>query len=547
MSFTGRIRLYLIIIALLPPALMMTVVYFYSQRQDEVSYRQNAAADLRRLIAFRDQHQRALLEAIREVLDSEWYLRMNYEFSVNPEASPEVDATLFGLDFLELIDSNDRVVASYRRPGLIGEKIELPGVRILSSRAAISEGVEYDVNGPHAVLAVRAVGDGIIGVYGGWYLERRFVETADGMIRGVTRIILAEDSSSEAARFARMEFGALYEHQGRYQAIVSGNQLAGFYAVADFEPVQTVSVFAPFIDVITIVALASVLIAVGLGMYISGKARKEIRNLIDGFGRVAGGDFSTPVMAYEEGEFAQLADSFSEMTRKLRVSQQQLAVSEKIAGWQAMARKIAHEIKNPLTPIAISADDLRRSYQDGLPEFDRVLDTNTRMIKEETARLARLLDEFSRFARLKTPEVTDVSLRDLLQSVVAVYNEADRAGRLAVDNRSVADAVRVDADLLKQVLVNLVKNALETGENVRVTITATDIPEGLELRVTDTGPGFDIRLLEHGFEPYVSHKQHGAGLGLVICQRIVHDHGGLIELSNHDAAGATVRIVLPRA
>ena len=100
-------------------------------------------------------------------------------------------------------------------------------------------------------------------------------------------------------------------------------------------------------------------------------------------------------MAYEEGEFSQLADSFSAMMGRLQDSQKKLATSEMIAAWQVVGRKIAHEIKNPLTPISISADDIRRSYHEQLPDFEETLARNCAMIKTEVHRLARLLDEFA--------------------------------------------------------------------------------------------------------------------------------------------------------
>jgi two-component system nitrogen regulation sensor histidine kinase NtrY len=295
------------------------------------------------------------------------------------------------------------------------------------------------------------------------------------------------------------------------------------------------------------VALGSVAVAVLLGFYISARSKREMDNLVEAFGKVAAGDMNTTVMAYSEDEFAKLADSFSEMMQKLRDSQTKLATTEKIAAWQAMARKIAHEIKNPLTPIGISAEDLRRSYREKLPGFDQTLDQNTRMIKTEVDRLGKLLSEFVAFARMRAPEMRVAALEQMLGEIKTLYGEAIESGRLVIVNRSEKARVRVDADQIKQVMVNLVKNGLEAGDETTVEVTLEDTDSGIRVTVRDNGPGFSDEVLKREFEPYLSTKKDGSGLGLVICQRIVHDHGGTIAIHNRETGGAEVIIDLPQS
>jgi len=321
----------------------------------------------------------------------------------------------------------------------------------------------------------------------------------------------------------------------------------GEYSVlAKFYPPNQSASMASFTQAISLVALASVLAAVVLGVFISIRTRREFDNLVEAFGKVASGNLNTTVMAYSEGEFSHLADSFSEMTRKLRLSQERLATSEKIAAWQAMARKIAHEIKNPLTPIGLSADDLRRSYQERLPGFDQTLDTNTRLIRSEVNRLTRLLDEFVAFARMKPPEPQNVNPDKLLDRLRTLYQAELAGGRLAIDLQTARSQVRLDPDLITQLLVNLVKNSLETDQTSSVRVTVSDNEIDLVISVTDTGPGFSETVLARQFEPYLSSKQGGSGLGLAICQRIVHDHGGHIEMNNRTEGGAEVTVQLPQ-
>lgn len=545
MTFTGRIRLYLVIIALLPPVLMMGVVYFYSLEQERISYRETSAADLRRLIAQRDAFKQRLVQSLENAARTEWFARVSYEATASSKPI-SINPTGLDFDFVELLDHNNTVLASWHRPGLIGETLGFRNAARQSDLIVLQESVEYDINGRHAALAGRVTGAGVISLYAGWYFDTRLQPVLENLMRGHTRLVFFEDTAATTINFADMEFGTLYESRDRYESVVSGKEDVGFVLVAQFSPSDTVSVFTSFLDAISLVAIASVLAAVGIGIYISGRAKREINNLVDAFGRVAGGDLSTPVMAYEEGEFAQLADSFSEMMHKLRQSQLQLATAQKIAAWQSMARKIAHEIKNPLTPIAISADDLRRSYIEQLPDFDQTLKKSTRMIKEETNRLARILDEFAGFARMAPPRIKEVRAGELLDALESLYSERITSGKLKVTYESRRRSLKVDPDQFRQVLVNLVKNAFEAAEDVAVNVLIKDHPEGILLSVTDTGPGFSQQAMQHSFEPYVSSKRGGSGLGLVICQRIVHDHGGTIELANNPDGGAAVTVFLPQ-
>jgi two-component system nitrogen regulation sensor histidine kinase NtrY len=222
-------------------------------------------------------------------------------------------------------------------------------------------------------------------------------------------------------------------------------------------------------------------------------------------------------------------------------------VSQKIAAWQVMGRKVAHEIKNPLTPITICADDLKRSYYEKLPEFEKTLDRNTAVIKSEVQRVIKLLDQFVAFARMAPPLRQQSSIGELLGEIGGLYGVETANGRLVVVNECGDGRYQIDPEQIKQLLVNLIKNGLESGEMATVSVTAKEEENQLILSVVDSGPGFSAEKLARGFEPYLSSKKDGSGLGLVICQRIAVDHGGSIELFNRPEGGAGVRVTLPVA
>ena len=545
MSFTGRIRLYLVVVALLPPLLMMAVVYFYSSRQTEIAYRERATEDLRRLVTYQARFRDELVGSLESIVQTSWFDRSvrlaerGRSRQINFD-----DLSGFGLDFYELLDSTGQVVASHHRPGLVGETIELH--RASAAGVRLTETTEFDISGRHASLSTSINGASGYSIHGGAYLERGFLPIAEQIVRGRIVIQFLEDDEA-TSRFRSMAFGSLYRRGDGLEAVLFGNLNAGFVTRVDFEPPDQSPVFSSFMDVISLVALVSVLAAVALGLYVSSRARREFDNLIDAFARVAAGDLSTAVMAYTEGEFARLADSFSEMTLNLRRSQTQLATAERIAAWQAMARKIAHEIKNPLTPIGISADDLRRSYQENLPEFADTLDRNTRTIRSEVNRLTRLLDEFVSFARMRPPEIQTVDVWEIMNRIESLYSDAITNDRLRVETNTSRHSLQVDDEMFQQLLINLIKNGLEASDDSTITVVVKDDANDLLLTVTDTGPGFSNEILKNSFQPYLSTKKDGSGLGLVICQRIAHDHGGQVELSNNKDGGAKVTVILPQA
>jgi len=540
MTFTGRIRLYLILVAVVPTVLVVSVIYLLGMRQAAAAERRSAQHSLDRFA----QYQRAVADELRQAVIAA---------AATPSAAPALlllkagrasdvrfDAVPAGLDFFEIADSSLLVQASARRPGLIGER--LPSLDSLAADSAPLASVEYDLNGPHAALAWRLPAESAYVVYAGRYLDSQYTGTVARLIGADVRIVLAGDTGGG---LSGMDPGRLYAERDSLVAVLAGGDAAGWFLAASFRSGPEQRVFGNLLVVSGLVALGSVLAAVALGLYISGRAQREFDNLLTATARVSGGDLSTPVMAYEEGEFAQLADSFTAMTFRLRDAQRRLATTEKIAAWQAVGRKIAHEVKNPLTPIVISTDDLRRSFQEQLPDFPRILEETTATIKSEVERLTRLLDEFVGFARMGPPVIRDVAPARLLEPLAALYRGETGTGRLTLSNRSARRSVRLDPEMMHQVLVNLVKNGLEASPESRVAVALGDEPGALVITVADTGPGFARDLLERGLEPRVSTKKGGSGLGLVICQRIVHDHGGAIDLQNRADGGALVTLRLP--
>lgn len=543
MTFTGRIRAYLVLTAIVPPLLVMSVIYFHSVRQLEDADRRRAHTGLMKGSVFLDAYASDLTRCVAELSTSSRLRQAVLLLQSSRSDEVELDPRPYGLDFLEILNSDHRVMASFHRPGLLGQKVH-PLIETTAQDTAESQlTVEYDVEGGHAahtfMRPLSASRYLYTGRYMGSVLQNRLAEVLDADID----LFIEPDTPLV---YSQMETATLYEAQGMYRAVLAQGPKGEFYLTATFPAGAERPLFLSLLGMTGVVAVLGAAIAIGLGLVITGRAKREIENLLMASERVASGDFATPVMAYEEGEFARLADSLSETMIKLRFLQQRLATTEKIAAWQTVGRKVAHEIKNPLTPIGISVDDLRRSFHEKLPDFGRTLEDTTATIKSEVARMTRLLDEFVGFARMGPPQVQRVSSQELLEGIGTLYRQELAAGRLVVNDATSRRHLRLDPNGIKQVLINLIKNGFEADDDAVVALTLSDVNSDIAFAVEDNGPGFSGEKLLDSFEPFASTKKGGSGLGLVICHRIVHDHGGTMELYNRVEGGAGVRIRLPQ-
>ncbi|MCK4656895.1 MAG: HAMP domain-containing protein, partial [candidate division Zixibacteria bacterium] len=297
-----------------------------------------------------------------------------------------------------------------------------------------------------------------------------------------------------------------------------------------------------------LIAVGGILLAGVIGYFSSRHLTVPIGELVHAAEEISRGKFERRIIWFARDELGTLVDGFNTMFDRLKRSQEKLVQSEKIAAWDQMARKVAHEIKNPLTPIQVSIEDIKRSYDSNNPEFSQILNDAVETIGSEISRLKRLTDEFSQFARLPTPVMTKKDIRPVVADALRIYGEEIRAGRLTLRLPKSDVPVEIDADLFSQVLLNLVKNGFEaSGADGKVVVTG-ELGKGIaRVIVEDDGPGVSDDRVARLFTPYFTTKKGGTGLGLVIAYRIVFDHGGRIRYEKGDPKGARFVVVLPLA
>ncbi|MEO0359064.1 MAG: ATP-binding protein, partial [Pseudomonadota bacterium] len=237
-----------------------------------------------------------------------------------------------------------------------------------------------------------------------------------------------------------------------------------------------------------------------------------------------------------------------------------LVSAQRLAAWGDVARRIAHEIKNPLTPIQLSAERLKRKYTPLVGDAGDQLENLTNVIIRQTNDLRRIVDDFSKFARMPEPERTACDLIEILQDAVLLQENGFPNVRFRSDIQVDAAAAALDATLLRQALTNLLKNAAEATlarasqtplppPEIRIVLTSND--QRHRLTISDNGIGLPADRAKL-FEPYVTHREGGTGLGLPIVLKIIEDHGGALSLKDAEPfatshpRGAMAEIVLPR-
>jgi two-component system nitrogen regulation sensor histidine kinase NtrY len=222
--------------------------------------------------------------------------------------------------------------------------------------------------------------------------------------------------------------------------------------------------------------------------------------------------------------------------------------AQKVAAWGEVARKLAHEIKNPLTPIQLSAQRVRKAWLKGAPDFERVVTESTRSIVEEVEALKNLVDEFAQFARLPAPHLEPGSLHEVIDQALSLYDGLFAQVRIARRFASELPPVRLDGDQMKRVLINLVDNAIEATDRKGSVTISTEFDRGqgrVRLGVADDGPGIPADARDKLFVPHFSTKKRGSGLGLAIVSRIVQEHQGTIRVEDNVPHGARFVVELP--
>ena len=300
------------------------------------------------------------------------------------------------------------------------------------------------------------------------------------------------------------------------------------------------------------VLLASMLFALlgaGIGYYMAERIGDPVNRLTRATRRIARGDFSARIAQTSTDELRRLVDDFNRMAADLQRQRAELGRTHRLEAWAEMARQVAHEIKNPLTPIQLSSEHLVRVNKDRGEPLTPVLEECVAAIMSQVKLLRQISAEFSSFASSPTPHPASISLAELITAVLEPYI-VGLAGRITIrsDVPAALPPVVVDRTLLARAITNIIENALHAMPGSGSLTVAAEAGGGtVRLSFADTGTGMDPDALRRIFEPYFSTKATGTGLGLTIAKRNVELSGGSIFVQSAQGKGTTVTIELPVA
>ncbi|WP_437315484.1 sensor histidine kinase [Sorangium sp. So ce385] len=323
---------------------------------------------------------------------------------------------------------------------------------------------------------------------------------------------------------------------------------------------------------------ATIVLAVLAGVLVARPVVDRIARLAAATRPVAEGDLSVRVALQGDDEVADLGRAFDRMLEELEGSRARIEFLKRMGEWQKMARHLAHEIKNPLTPIQLAVEECHRRYAGSDPAYQRLLQTTLEVVEEEVGTLRRLVGEFSNFARLPQAELEPADLAEFLREQGERFAAVEEAGREHASDEALLGRVdlefdvpaapmpaALDREMLRRALGNIVRNAAQALRDAqraapggsaaarpgalwgRVRVSARSEGQSHLIAIDDDGPGIDPAVRDSVFDPYVTTRYDGTGLGLSIVKKIVVDHGGTIDVLDSPLGGARFVIRLPRA
>jgi two-component system nitrogen regulation sensor histidine kinase NtrY len=486
-------------------------------------------------------------------------------------------ASAHGLDLLQLVAGDGTIVSSAEWPARFGYKEDwLAAGEDWKPRGAFLKREELSQGVTLSLVAVGTAhaGDRKLYVAGGQQLDRAFLATLvlpAGMRVLLYRNLLPQFSPAElidasgpvadAAQLRplieqvqqqRREFtvtlgsGAAAETFHTVRLTGYDNNLLGVLMIASSRR-DLVELESSLLWTGIAVAAAGILVGVALSWWASARVTRPVQQLAESAGRVAAGDWNATVAVSSSDEIGQLARAFNRMTGELVAQRERLVQAERVAAWRELARRLAHELKNPLFPLQITVENMQKAHQHYPEQFDEVFREGSGTLLAELAQLKQIIGRFSDFAKMPTPEMQSVNFNALASETMKLF--AAQLAQARIRSLMELDAklrpVQADPEQMTRVLRNLVLNAIDAmPEGGTLTVRTMALENGLRLEVSDTGQGLTPEECARLFTPYYTTKMHGTGLGLAIVQSVVSDHGGRIAVESQPGKGATFRIEL---
>ncbi len=498
----------------------------------------------------------------------------------------------YQLDFLEFLDGNGSIISSAQWPAKFGyPDASFESLSEANGESAFLKREEMQDSTALGLFAVRAtrISEHPVYVIGGRRLDKNFLTGLE--LPADMRVLLYQNRSDHFAADSLLDPGAagngrdparpadkfatLIEAVRQYNqemtGIVSWSSDQADEEVFHAFPLRGTGKDRPLLGILLVgnsrrpyVELkrrirASALLAGGGGIilaillssWVAARVTRPVVQLAHAAQEVAAGNWETRVEIPGGDEVAQLADSFNRMTSELLAQKERLVQTERVAAWRELARRLAHELKNPLFPLQLTVENLMRARTQSPEQFEEVFQESASTLLAEISNLKKIIGRFSEFSKMPQPQLQAVQVNEILRGIAKLYQAQLQApGRAPIQcELELAEnlgTIAADPDLLHRALSNLVLNAMDAMPDGGTLTLRTRRDDGkMIIEVADTGSGLTREECERIFTPYYTSKQHGTGLGLAIVQSVVSDHGGRISVQSEPARGTTFVIELP--
>jgi two-component system, NtrC family, nitrogen regulation sensor histidine kinase NtrY len=562
-------------------------VMYYTQRAFEDIDAQRTEALVAQFRKEFVQRGEDVVRRVEGIADAEVTLRMAIAL-----AQPNADLSLYvrdatgaaqehGLDFAEFVNYDGTLISSVQYPARVGYKNDWVLLeKDWPAQGAFLKREELPDNVALSVTAVRTVpvGEKTIYVVGGQRLDEKFLSSLVlpvGMRALLYRNLEPDFVASsltgpagevtQADRFAPLikrmqkdrapfvdtiEWSSDPADSETFHALpLSGrnNDLLGVLLVGS--PRGELVLLTRRIERMALaVGAAGVFLGFLFAWWVSARVTRPVERLAEGARDVAAGHWDTRVEVSSSDEVGQLAVAFNDMTRQLAGQRERLLQAERVAAWRELARRLAHELRNPLFPLQITVENLQRARGLAGDQFDEVFAESTATLKAELANLNTIVGRFSDFSKMPAPQFERVNLNEAVRNAVRLFEpQFSAVGRPSITPEYYLaenlPEIQADPDLLHRALQNLVLNSLDAMPGGgTLTVRTQALEAGARLEISDTGKGLTPEECSRLFTPYYTTKQHGTGLGLAIVQSVVSDHGGTISVSSEPERGTTFRI-----
>jgi signal transduction histidine kinase len=479
------------------------------------------------------------------------------------------------LDLLELVAADGAIISSAEWPARFGYKEDwLTASADWKSRGAFLRREELPDGMALVLVAVAEVtaGDRKLYVTGGQRLDRNFVSSLvlpQGMRALLYRNLpdaatpdLLGPTGPVAAGTLQPILDAIRRNPGEItQTVGSGaeseivhalplpganNELLGALLIASSRR-EMLAVESVLLRTGLVVAGAAIFVGMLLAWWATARVTRPVRALAQTAQKVAAGNWGVTVELTSADEIGQLARAFNRMTGELVAQRERLLQAERVAAWRELARRLAHELRNPLFPLQLTVENMSRAHEMENSQFEEVFREGTSTLLAELANLKQIIGRFSDFAKMPAPEMHPLNLNEVVRDTVKLFQPQLAQARIACQTvlASSLAAVPADAEQIARVLRNLILNAIDAmPDGGSLTITTAARASGVRLQVADTGQGLTPEECERLFTPYYTTKKHGTGLGLAIVQSVISDHHGRIFVESQPGKGTAFVIDL---